>query len=227
MSSGTFIAIISGSLAIVAAIISSIFVLLSNRKASKYQKELEKYKSELELISKSQSLKREDILERAKALGDACTHIQQIRDNIRKLLISKPANLELINEIRQNNSNLIRIYQEKHYILSGLERKILHDVKTLARYIDIILTKYLNNPEEYLPKLKDLKQLLEIFHSAQELLIIEHKRWKSLLQGIPQSELGEEKYFSPKPGQNNYLLNWVIPKELLLVKMLNEPEDND
>lgn len=197
MDSTIVIAIVSGVVALVSVLVSSVVTIASNKRAvtaerelEQYKhtvtKELERYKLGLDVLRGDLDFGRKNIEGIIRVLGDACKQIQYIRDRVRFLIATPDENQATGEEIRAASAAFEKVYQESHFAVPPLERQILHGVKN---YIGEVNSRCIlhTNRERLLPT--DIGEFLQPLHNAQQILIREYEKWSGYLSHEPRDFL--------------------------------------
>jgi hypothetical protein len=152
-------------------------------------------------MQQNESLKIEDIKKRIDVLGASCKYLQCLRDNIRLSAEGKNSKMKMITDTIDSANKLIHLYQDEHYVLSGLERKIIHDMKNIAIIISSVCEASGNEEKEHFHELLAYHDSLE---AAQKILLVEFSKWKKIMLNLPSDESEYATYFQPGP-HHHYL----------------------
>jgi hypothetical protein len=180
MDASIVIAVVSGSVAVVSVVLSAVVTVTAARRNSRAQQELEMLKRNLDFFREVAHARRETIEKRVAILGEACSVIQQLRDDVRDLAsIDKASEGPLLDRIHEDGKELRKLYQDSHFLIPPLERRILHSVKRQTNEIELNCAGYVRGSIRQLPQA--LEGFLLPLTAAQEIFIKEREKWNAIL----------------------------------------------
>ena len=112
------------SISLIVAIITGIFLLISNKKSSKYSKELEKLKF---VLSNESEFERAEINKKINCLHKMSETIQILKDDIKYLSNSVEDSIDIeltLDKIQDSIDNFKNIYAENHMSLVQINNRL-------------------------------------------------------------------------------------------------------
>jgi dsDNA-specific endonuclease/ATPase MutS2 len=200
---------------IIVAIISSIcaiaVALVSAIRAARANRELEQYRYELQTMQEREKITRELLEKRADIIGKACTIIQKLRDELRRIKMSKDRDYQSIEEIIETAKQLQALYVQNHFVVAPLDREILHDAKNIAGMIEFDLIHRREAKSSEVPRVveQNIEAHLDALNTAQRTLLHEYDKLQELLTQLPKP-IREGKY---QPILSVKDLRWIAYSE--------------
>ncbi len=186
MDSTTTSAIIAAIAAIIVATISATVAVISARRSAQATLELETYKDMLQQYRQHDAFSKEMALKRVEILGQACSALQRVKDNLRDLQIQAEPSPS-VEEIAQACDEIVELYATSHFMLPSPERRALHDIKNTAKRVVNVCNRVLDGKPELVC---DLAGFLDSFESAHTTLIREYDKWQDLSMHGEEAETG-------------------------------------
>ena len=200
---------------IIVAIISSIcaiaVALVSAIRAARANRELEQYRYELQTMQEREKITRELLEKRADIIGKACTIIQKLRDELRRIKMSKDRDYQSIEEIIETAKQLQALYVQNHFVVAPLDREILHDAKNIAGMIEFDLIHRREAKSSEVPRVveQNIEAHLDALNTAKRTLLHEYDKLQELLTQLPKP-IREGKY---QPILSVKDLRWIAYSE--------------
>lgn len=180
MESPIIVAIISAVVAVVTLIVSSVANLAANKRAINAEKELEQFKRQLDLRREGIENRTKNIRDINEVLGKTCTHLQNIRDQVRRLKLAEETSEKhsICEKLKDEFNAFEKLYSESHYILPEFERRIFHDTRN---YADEVVHRCIRCVKSEKPLPSDVEEWLRPIQNSQRLLIAEYEKWNNYL----------------------------------------------
>ncbi len=193
MDTTIIVSFIAGGIAVITAAVSAVVAIVSVKRNNLANRELEYYRHTLKNYEVAEDISKRALENRIETLGEACTTIQEIRDDIRTIQATNGKDISARKRYVENANKLAKIYSNAHFGIGAVERSILHDARALARSSAYSLVDYQTPTQEIkseIPPLdsswwKDLTDVLNIITQAQDYLVREYQRLLDIVAHMP------------------------------------------